>query len=214
MDIYLRRKLKDVIQSIPYEEFSHMQRVGKLTKILLMIISRYDKYSVSKDEFFLFDELAFYHDIGKAWVPTNILLKTEPLTPEEYEKIFMHPLYARKFLKDNLNIINDDPSVRQLLFDAAVFHHERWDGKGYPYGCEGEDIPLIARITSVCDVYDAITNRRPYREARTHKEACTEIARYSGIQFDPSIASAFLENDAVVYNAIHNESNDSCRCEI
>jgi len=212
LKIYVGQGLNEVVQSIPTEELRHMQRVGRLTSSLSRIITKYSRYHEYKKELLQFGKVAFYHDIGKAWVPSEILTKKQRLEDEEYEMIFMHPLYAQEYLEKNPDIFYFEDPVKKLLFDAAVFHHERWDGSGYPYGLFGKDIPLVARITSVCDVYDAITNQRPYREARTHEEACAEIERYAGKQFDPHIASVFLEHEsAVKAKSLGNQTSDGSK---
>lgn len=198
-NIYAGQGLDEVIRFIPTDELRHMQRVGRLTNEMTWIVTRYPRYEMYEGILHNFGNVAFYHDIGKAWVPADVLTKTQNLTHEEYELILMHPLYAQEFFEKNPDIISVEASVRQLIVDAAVFHHERWDGNGYPYGLSSLDIPLVARITSICDVYDAITNQRPYSEARTHEAACAEIERYLGEQFDPDIALIFLENQKAIY---------------
>ncbi len=195
VNILSSQGLDGVIRSIPMEELRHMQRVGGLTNALLHILLRCRHYQDQKTIFSLFGHFAFYHDIGKAWIPADILGKEEPLTFEEFETITMHPLYAQGYFEKNPNVLNVEPPLKQCIFDAAVFHHERWDGSGYPYGISSDTIPLIARVTSVCDAYDAITHKRPYREAKTHADACEEIAKHAGTQFDPDIALIFLENE-------------------
>lgn len=198
-NIYAGQGLDEVIRLIPPDELKHMQRVGRLTNELTWIVTRYPKYKMFENILCKYGEVAFYHDIGKAWVPSNVLTKTQSLTNEEYEMILMHPLYAQEYFEKNPNIINVEASVKQLIIDAAVFHHERWDGSGYPYGLFAQDIPLVARVTSICDVYDAITNQRPYSEAKTHEAACEQIERYLGKQFDPDIAFIFLENQKTIH---------------
>jgi len=193
--IYVGQGLNEVIRLIPTEELKHMQRVGRLTYQLTRIIVLDSQNLTTYCDLLEFGNVAFYHDIGKAWIPSNILTKAQQLTDEEYKTIRMHPLYAQEYLEKNPSVFCLKPSIRQLIFESAVYHHERWDGNGYPYGITEEQIPLIARITSVCDVYDAITSERPYSKARTHEMACTEIERYAGRQFDPHIASVFLKHE-------------------
>ncbi len=187
--------LSDVLSSIPPEELRHMRRVGMFTFELLRILLRYQHYQEFKSEFSFFGHYAFFHDIGKAWVPAEILCKEDALTFEEFETITMHPLYAQEFLEKNPDTLRVQPLLKQSIFDAAVFHHERWDGSGYPYGISSDNIPIIARVTSVCDAYDAMTHKRPYSKARSHEEACEEIAKHAGTQFDPDIALIFLESE-------------------
>jgi len=193
--IFPGQRLDTVIASIPIQELWHMQRVGELTNELLRLMVQYASYQNHVDKLSRFNHYGFFHDIGKAWIPVEILKKSDLLTPEEYKKVKMHPVYAKEYFEKNPDVIDIEPSIRSLLFDAAVYHHERWDGGGYPYNLSGDNIPLIARVVAVCDAYDAITTKRPYREAKPHKEACREIKTNAGTQFDPDIAAIFLENE-------------------
>jgi len=127
---------------------------------------------------------AVLHDIGKIAVPEAILDKPGRLTEEEFSIIRGHPAAGA-------GIIRDIPSYENIL-SGIMYHHERWDGKGYPEGLRGESIPLFARIIAVADVYDAITEDRPYRKAMTKEEVTDFIKDNSGKMFDPDIAEAFL----------------------
>jgi putative nucleotidyltransferase with HDIG domain len=122
------------------------------------------------------------HDIGKIGVPDEILLKPSELDDVEWRVIRRHPLIGYEIVKD-INFLKDASVV-------ILYHHEWWDGKGYPYGRKQDEIPLFARIFSVADALDSITSRRPYREAVSFKDAYKEIQRCSGTQFDPRIVSA------------------------
>ena len=125
------------------------------------------------------------HDIGKIGIPDSILLKPGALTEEEYEKIRYHTIAGAKIIAPIKKLSHVAPFVRSS--------HERWDGKGYPDGLKGEEIPLGARIIAVVDAYSAITDERVYRKARSHEEAIEEIKRCSGTQFDPKVVDAFLQ---------------------
>lgn len=127
---------------------------------------------------------ALLHDIGKMAVPDNILLKPEPLTDEEWEIMRRHPQLAYDWL---VTI----PFLKYAL-EIPYCHHEKWDGTGYPHGLKGELIPLAARIFTVADVWDALTNDRPYRKAWSLSQAKEYIRENSGTYFDPKIVSVFL----------------------
>lgn len=127
---------------------------------------------------------ALLHDIGKIGVPDKILNKPSHLTREEYNLVKEHTKKGAKILEPISQLKNIIPSV--------LYHHETFDGKGYPEGLRGRDIPLGARIIKVCDAYDAMTSARPYREAKPKEEAVSEIKKYSGRQFDPEVAQALL----------------------
>jgi HD-GYP domain-containing protein (c-di-GMP phosphodiesterase class II) len=125
------------------------------------------------------------HDIGKMGVPDQILLKPGPLNAEEWVTMQTHPLKAEQMLKDI-------PYLQSSL-DIPRYHHERWDGSGYPYHLKALEIPLPARIFAVVDVWDALTNVRPYREAWSYEKALSYIADQAGKQFDPAVVEAFLK---------------------
>jgi len=125
------------------------------------------------------------HDIGKITIAEEILSKTDKLTISEYSKIKTHAEAGYKIIK---NIVESDN-----IADGVLYHHERYDGRGYPFGLTGEEIPLYARIVSVCDSYDVMVQGRPYSNRKTHKEAIEEIMRCSGTQFDPKIVDVFVK---------------------
>jgi HD-GYP domain-containing protein (c-di-GMP phosphodiesterase class II) len=124
------------------------------------------------------------HDIGKILIPSTILEKSSPLTPEEFEKIKLHPVWGAE-------VLGNSEEIRDTSL-AVKYHHERWDGKGYPEGLEGDNIPVSARIISVADAYEAMTSDRPYKKGVSFEEAIEEIKINSGTQFDPAIASIFI----------------------
>jgi len=127
---------------------------------------------------------ALMHDIGKIGCVMN-LNKTGKLTTQEYEVFKRHPTYGREIL--------DPIKFLQPVIPGVHLHHERWDGRGYPLGLAGNDIPLIARIIAVADTYDAMTSDRAYRRALPHEVTVNEILRCSGTQFDPDVANVFTE---------------------
>lgn len=128
---------------------------------------------------------ALLHDIGKLGIPDAILLKPGSLTPREREVMQQHAVYG-------YNILAPITNLRQTL-DIALYHHERWDGSGYPYGLAGEQIPLVARLFAVTDVFDALTSDRPYRPAWSHSQAIEYLRDQAGRLFDPQIVQLFLE---------------------
>lgn len=126
------------------------------------------------------------HDIGKIGIPDGILRKPGPLDPKELEQMRFHPVLGER-------VLEQIPYLSDLARDVVASHHERWDGKGYPAGLSGTDIPFAARIFALADSFDAMTNDRPYRRALPVTEAIAEIIRSSGSQFEPELAEAFLE---------------------
>lgn len=128
---------------------------------------------------------ALLHDLGKIGVSDTILLKPGKLTDEEWVEMRKHSEYGYRMIKQ-MAFLGD---ARRLVLE----HHERWDGKGYPGGLEGDDVCVGARIFAVIDTYDAMTSDRPYRKALSHEVATAEIMKMSGTQFDPEIAKAWLD---------------------
>ena len=127
---------------------------------------------------------AILHDIGKMAIPDSILLKPGPLTAEEWDVIRQHPRYAYELLSPI--------SYLGAAIDIPHYHHEKWDGTGYPQGLKGDQIPLHARLFAVVDVYDALTSARPYRPAWSKDKAIAYIGEESGQHFDTTIATEFL----------------------
>jgi putative nucleotidyltransferase with HDIG domain len=124
------------------------------------------------------------HDIGKIKIPDGILNKKSPLTKKEWEFIFQHPLVGRQIL----STVSDF----QDIVDVIYTHHERVDGQGYPRRLKMEEIPLLARILSVADAYDAMRSERPYRKSKNKVQAQTELERVKGTQLDPKVVDALL----------------------
>src|SRR4051794_29247541 len=126
------------------------------------------------------------HDIGKIGVPDRVLLKPGKLDAEEWEIMKTHAELGASLLADS------PTELLQLAEVVARTHHERWDGAGYPAGLAGEEIPLVGRISTICDVFDALTSARPYKEAWPVEDALMEIAAQRARQFDPELVDAFL----------------------
>ncbi|WP_407571618.1 HD domain-containing phosphohydrolase [Deinococcus altitudinis] len=128
---------------------------------------------------------ASLHDLGKLTIPDTVLLKPSRLNAEEWATMQTHAHNGHK-------IASRIPTLSRAAMDVIRHHHERWDGTGYPDRLAGSAIPLLARIFAVCDVYDALTSERPYKQAWTHEAALSELRAQSARQFDPQIVVAFL----------------------
>jgi HD-GYP domain-containing protein (c-di-GMP phosphodiesterase class II) len=139
----------------------------------------------------------YLHDLGKLKVPLRILAKTSRLTEREFAQVRAHP-------GDGATILEGIPSLRHLT-TGARYHHERWDGGGYPEGLRGDHIPLIGQILAVCDSYDAMTSKRAYRDSRTHLDAVEEVARCAGVHFSPRVAAAFLDLPAQTFESVKED---------
>ena len=126
------------------------------------------------------------HDIGKIGIPDSVLLKPAKLDPTEWELMQTHTTVGASVLAGSHS------AVIRLAETVALTHHEHWDGSGYPFGLHGDKIPLAGRICAICDVFDALCSKRPYKAAWTPEEALAEIERESGRHFDPELVEAFL----------------------
>jgi PAS domain S-box-containing protein len=174
------------------ETEGHTQRVADLTYRLARSMG------LRESELVQIHRGALLHDIGKMAIPDRILLKEGNLTPEEWEIMRMHPVYAYELL-------SPIAYLRPAL-DIPYCHHERWDGSGYPRGLKGEEIPLAARVFSVVDVWDALLSDRPYRSDWSTTEACHYIRDNAGTHFDPDIVDAFM--DFLTVNGLMEECQD------
>lgn len=128
------------------------------------------------------------HDLGKIAIPDAILLKPGKLTPEEFEIMKTHAQVGAKMLE------GAGSQVIQMAEKIARSHHEKWDGSGYPYGLKGQEIPLVGRIVSVADCFDALTSIRPYKAAWTVEESVEYLLKYSGVWYDPTVIAAFVHS--------------------
>ena len=132
------------------------------------------------------------HDIGKIGIPDQILLKTGKLSAEEWEIMKTHPTIGAEIMSGHHS------ELMQIAREIALYHHEKWDGSGYPQGLAGEDIPLMGRIVAVADVFDALTTARPYKKAWVVEDAIDYIRDNKGAHFDPRLVELFLDNIAEV----------------
>ena len=162
------------------ETYSHSLQVAAMATAMAR------RLGVHGEELIDIEFGALLHDIGKLCLPRGILEKPGRLTDAERDLIRMHPEWGASLVE----------SIPGLEAVAAIvrFHHERPDGRGYPHGLHHDDIPLAARIVSVCDAYGAMTKTRPYRAALMHNAALAELERCSGTQFDPDVVDALIDH--------------------
>jgi len=182
------------------ETGEHLVRMRSYTQIIAEELRRHSPYSDQIDEQFLEDlyRASPLHDIGKVGISDAILLKPAKLTPEEFETMKQHTVIGANIL-DHLAFGFPNVSFLRMAAAVARFHHERFDGNGYPVGLSGTVIPLPARIVALADAYDAITSIRPYKTAQPAAAAREIIRKDSGTHFDPVIVDAFLRRfDAIV----------------
>jgi len=175
--------LGEVVETRSKETANHVVRVAEYSYLLALL------FGLTEEEANLLRLASPMHDIGKVGIPDHILNKPGKLTPEEFEVIKTHTLIGHDVLKQ---------SKRQILKTAATIalsHHERWDGKGYPYGKSGLDIDVYSRITSLADVYDALSHKRVYKEAWPNEQVISYIQGESGKMFQPEIVQLLVDHE-------------------
>lgn len=176
----------------------HSQLVASYTLMLTKAMGIEDK-----DYLVNIERGALLHDIGKIGIPESILRKPGALTSVEREIIKDHPLIGYELIEE-FEFLKKSAQV-------VLYHHESYDGRGYPYGLAADDIPLEARIFALADTLDAITSDRPYREANSFEEAFREIEKGRGSQFDPSVVDAFFSIPKEKWERIKQETEESFR---
>jgi HD-GYP domain-containing protein (c-di-GMP phosphodiesterase class II) len=178
-----------IMKMLEMRDFETEQHSQRLDRLALELAQRADLPGHRRNDLRL---LAQFHDIGKIGVPDKVLLKPGPLSPEESKEMERHSEIGHR-------IATVIPEL-QPIAEFILKHHERWDGKGYPMGLKGEQIPLEDRILSIVDAFDAMTSDRPYRKAMTADEAFAELRKCQGIQFDPILVELFLAMSTEVEN--------------
>lgn len=174
----IKNILKDIDKKYYYEK-EHRKKVAEYS-IAIGERLNFDKISLAK-----LNLAASFHDVGKIKISEDILNKKEKLTKEEWEELKNHSVTSYTILK----AVNDYAGIAE----EVLHHHERYDGKGYPRGLKGEAIPLVSRILTVADAYEAMTSERPYKKKKSKEEAIDELIRYSGKQFSPEIVEIFIK---------------------
>ena len=175
----LARRWGEAIEAKDRFTQGHCERVAELACAIA------ERAGFDQRALFWFRIGALLHDVGKLIVPAEVLNKPGKLTDEEWALVRSHPSVGVEMLADTEFPWDVRPIVES--------HHERWDGKGYPHGLEGEGIPFSARLLAVADVYDALTTERSYKQAFSHLEAMEIMRRESGRQFDPQLFAKFEE---------------------
>ena len=171
---------------------NHVENVGKNARLLALSLQFSPKFTkLISNEFADTIELAApLHEIGKMRIPDSVLLKPDKLTPDEMAIMRTHSKTGADTLRSIYSMGEKNPAI-EMAIEIAESHHERWDGKGYPSGLKGDDIPLAARITAVVDVYDVLISERCYKKAYTHERAIEIIKSDAGKCFDPDIVEVF-----------------------
>ena len=209
---HFHRTLMSAAEELVPEEISPLSG-DQLLEILSALIDAKDPYTAghsrrvailsvaSANQLGMDDDLletvwaaAYLHDLGKLSVPLRVLTKAGPLDDDEFGEVQAHPSVGA-------SILEQIPSLSHLS-PGARYHHERWDGRGYPEGLRGDHIPLLAQVLAVSDSYDAMTSTRAYRPSRDHDVAMEEIVQGTGVQFGPRAAAAFLSLPDHLFHSI------------
>lgn len=193
--------LTSLMESRMYGQETHIEDMVRFTKLLALSLQFSPKFEKQVTASFIDNivMMAPLHDVGMAKIRDTIILKEGKLTRQEREIMQDHTILGEKCLRE-LYEKNKSESM-EMAIDIAKYHHERWDGTGYPCGLKGEEIPLSARIVSVVDVYDVLTSNTIYRKSFTHEEAIEIMKQKSGKSFDPEIMKVFLK----VHNQFRKE---------
>jgi PAS domain S-box-containing protein len=175
---------------------AHLLRIREYTRILAVELAQSPQFAPVVTEHFIEDLClsSLLHDIGKIGIPDAILLKPERLTVPEFDAMKRHCEFGSAALA-SAEKNSESISFLRLGQEITRFHHESWDGSGYPHGLAGEAIPLSARIVALADVYDALTSSRPYKPAYSHTQTRQLIVQDSGRRFDPAVVDAFLKRE-------------------
>lgn len=185
--------LATVVEERDENTGGHIVRSGDYVYRLIGKMKKLDKFSRISDDYFRNVVLAApLHDIGKIKIPDIVLNKPARLTNDEYEIIKNHSIYGANIVKKTIYSL-ENKDYADVAYNIARHHHERWDGTGYPDRLKGEEIPLEARIMALADVYDALISDRVYKKAYSKEKAIEIIKEGSGSQFDPLLASLFVE---------------------
>ncbi len=189
---------------------NHAEHMMKFTRFILEKLVQKGYCYEYVDDIYAISTAAALHDIGKAQIDRKILNKKGKLTGEEFEIIKTHTILGEKMLK-NVKAYEKEPLVKYAK-EICRHHHERYDGSGYPDGLKGDEIPLSAQAVSICDVYDALISRRPYKRAYTHEEALKMIKNGECGQFNPIILEC-LEECADKFKEVADEKNEEKSCD-
>lgn len=184
----------DIIEARDGSTGQHVKRTSEYVEAILYELKREEDFDDILTPEYMHNIIlsAPLHDIGKITIPDSILKKPGRLTDEEFEIIKRHTVNGKMLLEKSLGDL-EDAAFLNIAKGVAAYHHECWDGSGYPYGLRGAEIPLAARIMTIADFFDAIVSKRCYKEAMSFDEAFDLIKQQRGKKFDPVITDAFLE---------------------
>lgn len=182
----------------------HVVHINTLTRLLLeRLVENTDAYNLTPDDCYLISTVSAFHDIGKVGIDESILNKPGKLTEEEFETMKEHTLIGASML-DKLEHYKDEKMIK-IAYQICRWHHERYDGKGYPDGLTGEQIPIAAQVVSVADVYDALVSKRVYKDAYSHEQAMKMILNGECGAFNPLLMEVLVEIQDKIKKEMHYE---------
>ena len=187
--------LADMVESRDKCTGDHVRKTSAYCRIILEELRREGLFPDQLTDSFIDDVVnsAPLHDIGKIKVSDAILNKPGKLTEEEFEEMKKHTLAGNEIIQQAMELVSSDTGYLKEAKNLATYHHEKWNGTGYPKGLKGDEIPLSARVMAVADVFDALVSQRSYKKPFTFEEAIRIIEEGSGSHFDPRVAGAFLK---------------------
>ena len=212
MQVRIISGLANLIESRDTETGEHVARTSAYVKTLAELAREDGVYTETLNDHYieLLEMLAPMHDVGKILVSDKILRKPGHLTPEEFEEMKKHATYGGDVVRQILSGVADEEYV-SFASDIATYHHERWDGAGYPKQLKGDEIPLSARIMAIADVFDALVSKRCYKEAIPVEEAFQVISDEAGSHFDAELVKVFLahkERFAAIFDAMRDKETE------
>ena len=190
---------------------NHVKNTAAYAKIILDRLKEDDRYKdiITEEYEDVIINSAPLHDVGKIQIPDALLNKNGRLTDEEFKQMKSHTLAGQNIISEAADMVKNSEYLNEAK-NLAAYHHEKWDGSGYPYGLKGEEIPLSARIMAVADVFDALVSKRSYKPGFPIDKAFDIIKEGAGTHFDPNIADIFLKADKEVRRvAIANQQRDA-----
>lgn len=197
--------LSHIVEFRNGESGLHVLHISFLTKLLLQhLIQKTDRYDLTQSEISLITIASALHDIGKICVPDAILNKPGKLTKEEFDEMKKHTTFGESLLCE-IPLYNDEPLVK-VARSICRWHHERYDGKGYPDGLKGEEIPIAAQVVSVADVYDALTSERCYKKAFSHEKAMQMILNGECGTFSPLLLECLTDIQSEIVESLQMNS--------
>jgi len=186
---FLMNALSSVVEFRSLESGEHIKRVRYFTRIILnYLVQYYPEYGLTKEQVETIINASVLHDIGKIAIPDSILLKPGKLTPDEFEEMKKHTIYGCEILE---KFQQENNEFYRYCYDICRYHHERYDGNGYPDGLVGEEIPIWAQVVSIVDVYDALVSKRVYKIPYAAEEAVRMIHNNECGVFSPKILDCF-----------------------